>query len=119
MRYEDFPRHEHVWPAGGTVRRLHSLGIGRRPRVDHLQPELRGSSSTLAVAATNATTVAVTGSDGSIYSLSATGGTQTVSPATTTTYTAKATGAGGNVTATAVITDATSFADREDYCESY
>jgi|CZKL01.1.fsa_nt_gi phospholipase C len=65
---------------------------------------IAGSSSTLAVAATNATTVAVTGSDGSIYSLSATGGTQTVSPATTTTYTAKATGAGGNVTATAVIT---------------
>src|ERR1039458_10019784 len=44
MRYEDFPRHEHVWQAGGTVRRLHSFGIGRRPRVDHLRPELRGSS---------------------------------------------------------------------------
>ncbi len=63
-----------------------------------------GSSSTLTVIATNATQVTVTGSDGSSYALSATGGTQAVSPAATTTYTATATGAGGSVTTTATVT---------------
>ena len=63
-----------------------------------------GSSSTLTVVATNATQVTVTGSDGSSYALSATGGTQAVSPAATTTYTATATGAGGSVTSTATVT---------------
>jgi phospholipase C len=63
-----------------------------------------GGSSTLTVTATNATTVTVTGSNISSYNLSATGGTQKVSPAATTTYTAKATGSGGNVSATAVVT---------------
>jgi phospholipase C len=63
-----------------------------------------GSPSTLTVVATNATQVTVTGSDGSSYTLSATGGTQAVSPAATTTYTATATGAGGSVTTTATVT---------------
>ncbi len=63
-----------------------------------------GSSSILTVAATNATQVVVTGSDGSTYNLQATGGTQAVSPSTTTTYTATATGAGGKVSATATVT---------------
>ncbi len=63
-----------------------------------------GSSSTLTVTATNATAVTVTGSDGSSYTLSATGGTQSVSPAATTTYTATATGAGGTVTSSATVT---------------
>ena len=63
-----------------------------------------GSSSTLTVAATNATAVTVTGTDGSSYTLKASGGTQAVSPAATTTYTASATGAGGTVTATAMVT---------------
>ena len=63
-----------------------------------------GSSSTLTVTASNATQVTVSGSDGSSYNLSATGGTQTVSPAATTTYTATATGAGGTQTASVTVT---------------
>ena len=63
-----------------------------------------GTSSTLTVAATNATGVTVSGTDGSSYTLAATGGTQSVSPAATTTYTAKATGASGNASAMAVVT---------------
>ncbi len=63
-----------------------------------------GASSILSVTATNATQVTVTGTDKSSYTLSATGGTQAVSPGATTTYTATATGAGGTVTATATIT---------------
>ena len=63
-----------------------------------------GGSSLLTVTATNATQVTVTGSDGSSYTLSATGGPQSVSPAATTTYTATAKGAGGSATATATVT---------------
>ena len=54
-----------------------------------------GSSDTLTVTATNATKVVVTGSDGSSYTLSSTGGTQTVAPTATTTYTAEASNAAG------------------------
>jgi phospholipase C len=54
-----------------------------------------GNSSTLKVAATGATQVAVTGTDGSSYALAATGGTVNVTPAVTTGYTALATAAGG------------------------
>ena len=63
-----------------------------------------GSSAILTVTAANATQVIVTGSDGSSYTLSATGGTQSVSPKATTTYTASATGSGGTTTATATVT---------------
>jgi phospholipase C len=49
--------------------------------------------ATLTVTATNATTVVITGTDGSSYPLANTGGTQSVTPATTTIYTATATGA--------------------------
>lgn len=64
-----------------------------------------GASSTLTVTATNATTVVVTGSDGSSYNMAAaTGGTQVVKPSATTTYTAKATGASGTTPATATAT---------------
>jgi phospholipase C len=63
-----------------------------------------GQSSTLTVTATNATSVTLTGSDNSSYTLPATGGTQTVSPAATTTYTATATGNGGTNTAEATVT---------------
>jgi phospholipase C len=63
-----------------------------------------GSSSTLTVTATNTTQVTVTGSDGSTYSLQPAGGTQVVSPSTTTKYTATATGIGGTATATATVT---------------
>jgi len=63
-----------------------------------------GGSSTLSVTAANATQVTVVGSDGSSYALAATGGTQAVSPASTTTYTATATGTGGNGAATTTVT---------------
>lgn len=65
-----------------------------------------GASATLTVSANHATQVIVTGTDGSSYMLPATGGTQLVSPPTTTTYTATASGSGptGNATATATIT---------------
>ncbi|MHB1936571.1 MAG: alkaline phosphatase family protein [Acidobacteriaceae bacterium] len=63
-----------------------------------------GSSSILTVAATNAATVTLTGSDGSSYTLSVSGGTQAVTPKSTTTYTVTATGPGGTVTATASVT---------------
>jgi len=64
---------------------------------------VQGSSSTLTVVATNATLVTVTGTDGSSYSLAASGGTQLVSPAATTTYTAAATGPGGNASASVTV----------------
>jgi phospholipase C len=63
-----------------------------------------GATSTLTVAATNATTVKITGDDGSSYNLAATGGTQVVTPTKTTTYTATATGATGTTAATATAT---------------
>jgi len=63
-----------------------------------------GQSTTLLVIASNATQVAVSGSDGSSYTLSPSGGTQSVSPTATTTYTATATGAGGTANATVTIT---------------
>ena len=63
-----------------------------------------GGSSVLTVTAANATQVSVSGSDGSSYTLSTTGGTQSVSPTVTTTYTARAVGFGGTVSATAVVT---------------
>jgi len=63
-----------------------------------------GASSTLTVTATNATQVTVAGSDGDSYTLTPSGGTQSVTPAQTTTYTATATGAGGNASASATVT---------------
>jgi len=63
-----------------------------------------GSSSILTITATNATQVTLTGSDGSTYTVGATGGTQAVTPTATTTYTATAKGSGSTVSATATIT---------------
>ena len=63
-----------------------------------------GASSTLTVTATNATTVVVTGDDGSSKTLPGTGGTMSVTPAKNTTYTATATGASGTTPATATAT---------------
>ncbi|MFL6307591.1 MAG: alkaline phosphatase family protein [Candidatus Sulfotelmatobacter sp.] len=68
----------------------------------------KGASSTLTVKATNATQVAVSGSDGSTYTLPSTGGTQVVSPTATTTYKATATGAGGTASAITSVTVSTS-----------
>ncbi|HTX75164.1 MAG TPA: alkaline phosphatase family protein [Terracidiphilus sp.] len=63
-----------------------------------------GSSATLTVAATNATQVTISGTDGSSYTLSPTGGTQSVSPSQTTTYTATATGTGGSAKSSVTVT---------------
>ena len=65
-----------------------------------------GQSSTISVTAVNATTVTLTGSDGSSYNFNnnAAGGTQLVSPASTTTYTASATGPGGTASAQTTVT---------------
>jgi len=84
-----------------TVVPLPTVTISAAPNI------IQGGSkitSTLTVTATNATGVTITGSDGSNYTLTATGGTQIVAPTATTTYTATATGPGGVVTATAVVT---------------
>ncbi len=63
-----------------------------------------GNSSTLTATASYATQVSITGTDGSSYNLSSTGGNQSVSPTATTTYTATATGTGGSTTASATVT---------------
>ena len=63
-----------------------------------------GSSSTLSVTAANATQVVVTGTDGTSYTLGATGGSQLVAPTASTTYTAKAVGLGGQASATTTVT---------------
>ena len=63
-----------------------------------------GTASLLTVTAASATKVTVAGSDGSSYTLSTTGGTQSVSPAKTTTYTATAVGAKSTVTAKTTVT---------------
>ena len=63
-----------------------------------------GSSSSLDVAAQDATQVTVTGSNGTTYHLQTSGGTVTVSPTSTTTYTAEATGSSGTVSAAATVT---------------
>ncbi len=65
---------------------------------------ISGGTSTLNVTAVNATQVTITGTDGTTYTLQATGGTQAVSPKTTTTYTATAIGPGGTVSAMAAVT---------------
>ena len=65
----------------------------------------QGSSSTLTVAASNATQVVISeNTDSSTFTLAATGGTQKVTPTATTTYTATATGASGTATAQTTIT---------------
>ena len=54
-----------------------------------------GQTAILTVAATQATQVTITGSDGSTYSLGTAGGAQSVKPTATTTYTATATNSKG------------------------
>jgi phospholipase C len=76
--------------------------------VAHPSSIAAGQSSTLTVTAANATQVALTGSDGSKYGLPASGGSEAVSPSATTTYTAIASGVAGSVSATAVVTVASS-----------
>jgi phospholipase C len=63
-----------------------------------------GSSSTLTVSAVHSTSVVVTGSDGSKYTLKPSGGTQSVHPARTTTYTATAMGPGGKASDSTTVT---------------
>ncbi len=63
-----------------------------------------GSSSVLTVTATNSTAVKVTGSDGSKYTLAASGGTVTVTPTANTLYTAEATGSDGSASDSTTVT---------------
>jgi phospholipase C len=63
-----------------------------------------GNSDTLTVRAANATSVVVTGSDGSSYTLSITGGSIAVKPSSTTTYTAEASNAKTTVSAATTVT---------------
>jgi phospholipase C len=72
-----------------------------------------GQSSTLTVAAQNASSVVVTNNvDSQSFPLSSTGGTVTVSPTVTTTYTATATGSSGTTaTANATVTISQSTGD--------
>jgi phospholipase C len=63
-----------------------------------------GGSATLTVTASQASGVTIAGSDGSSYKLTSSGGTQSVSPASTTTYTVTATGTGGTATDSATVT---------------
>ncbi len=64
----------------------------------------KGGSSVVTVAATNATSVTLDGSNGSKRTLPAAGGTATVAPTSTTTYTATATGSGGTASSSVTIT---------------
>ena len=61
-------------------------------------------TSILTIAATDAVTLTITGSDGTSYNLGTEGGIQAVKPAATATYTAVATNAKGSITATATVT---------------
>jgi len=64
-----------------------------------------GSSSVLTVTASNAADVTLTGSDNTTYTVSNTGGQQTVTPTATTTYTATATSSSGSkITSSATVT---------------
>lgn len=62
-----------------------------------------GGTSSLSISAQNATSVIVTGSDGSSFTMSPSGGSVAVTPTQTTTYTAKATNSAGQ-SATASVT---------------
>ena len=63
-----------------------------------------GQTAILTVAATDATQLTVTGSDGSSYNFAKAGGVQSVKPLTTTTYTAVATNSKGNASASVTVT---------------
>jgi phospholipase C len=94
---------------GGKVEASVTVVVTRNPR-----PSLQfsadpasiaaGKSSTLTAVAVHATSVIITGSDGSRYELKSDGGTQIATPAKTTTYTAVAIGPGGKVSETATVT---------------
>jgi len=58
----------------------------------------------LTVTATNSSSVIITGSNGTSYTLGATGGTETVTPTATTTYTAAASGSDGKASNAATVT---------------
>jgi phospholipase C len=63
-----------------------------------------GQSDTLTVTESNASSIHVTGSDGTAYDLPYSGGAITVAPSSTTTYTATATNSHGSATAQTTIT---------------
>jgi len=92
---------------GGSATASATVTVAAPPTVSiSAQPSsiVAGNSTTLTVTATGATQVVITdGTDTNIYPLSATGGSETLSPAATITYTATATAADG-LTASASIT---------------
>ncbi|HTF65539.1 MAG TPA: alkaline phosphatase family protein, partial [Edaphobacter sp.] len=97
--------------AGGTATASAAVTVIQPPTptvtiAANPQSIVLGSSSTLAVAATNATAVTIKGTDGNTYPLQGAGGTQSVSPTVSTTYTVTADGAAGTtpVTASATVT---------------
>ena len=95
--------------AGGTKTAQVTVTVTDNPTptvtITAMPPSITsGSSSTLTVIAVNSTSVTVSGSDGSSYTLLPSGGKQAVTPAASTTYTATATGPGGTSTATATVT---------------
>ncbi len=63
-----------------------------------------GSLSILTINTTNATSIALTGSDGSVYNFSSSSATVKVRPTATVTYTAVAKGSGGQASASAMVT---------------
>jgi hypothetical protein len=108
-----------VWPAitttytaaaqgaSGEVYAAATVTVNQPPTVSiSADPNVisTGGSSTLQVAAANATQVTVNGDDGSSYTLGPTGGTEPVSPSSNTTYTATAIGPYGEAYAAATVT---------------
>ena len=76
---------------GGTVTATVFVTVTPAPKLTiaaNPQSIVSGNSSTLTVTTTNVTNVVITGTDGSSYPVPDAGGTQSVSPTTTTTYTA-------------------------------
>jgi phospholipase C len=104
----------HSWMIPGLLLPLLFAGCGGNATLTSVAPTVNiaaspssiaaGATSTLTVAATDATLVVIAGSDGSAYTLSSSGGTKVVTPAVTTIYTATATGTGGVAAATATVT---------------
>ena len=92
--------------AGGTTSASVTVNLKPSVTITATPPRIiTGGSSTLTVTAIAATSVVITDNvDTTSYTLTATGGTQKVTPAATTIYTATATGVGGTATATVTVT---------------
>ncbi len=95
--------------AGGTASASVTVLVSKNPRpsvrigADPASIEV-GKSSTLTVTAVHATAVVIKGSNGRTFTLKPDGGTQKVSPKSTTVFTATATGPGGSASASTTVT---------------